>query len=183
MIADNQNEAVREITFALPGQMVQVSQPDMMAIPAAATRWATQAGGFRRRQFDGRFRQQRGYRGRIGVDREGQVGQARFDEGDRAPVFRRAGCRGAQNIANYGLVTLPKSKKQKSKPVALKTASYNPTTHRVTLMTRKALVFSSPLEVTVKAAGLLDAVGDPLNGGANAVFILSKSGATMTTGS
>ena len=81
------------------------------------------------------------------------------------------------------MVTVPKSRKQKSKPVALKSASYTPATDRVTLTTRKALVFSSPLKLTVNAAGLLDAMGGPINGGANAVMMLSKSGATMTMGS
>ena len=89
----------------------------------------------------------------------------------------------AQNIINYGLLTVPKSRKQKSKPIALKTASYNPATDRVTLTTRKALVFSSPLKLTVNAAGLLDAMGDPLAGGANAVITVSKSGAPITMGS
>ena len=45
LIADNQNEAVREITFALPGQMVQVSQPDMMGDPGGGDSMGDSSGG------------------------------------------------------------------------------------------------------------------------------------------
>jgi len=87
----------------------------------------------------------------------------------------------AQNINTYSLVTVAKSKKQKSKPVAMAKASYNSTTFTVTLTTRKALVLSPPLQLTVKATSLLDALGRPLDGGVNFVVTLSKSGATVTS--
>ncbi len=85
----------------------------------------------------------------------------------------------AQNLGVYSLVTVAKSKKQKSKPVALASASYNATTFTVTLVPRKALVLSSPIELTINAAGLLDALGRPLNNGTNVVAVLSKSGVTL----
>jgi Bacterial Ig-like domain (group 3) len=87
----------------------------------------------------------------------------------------------AQNVTGYSLVTIPKSKKTKSKPVALAKASYNSTTFTVTLTTRKALVLSTPLKLTVKAASLMDDQDQPLDGGVNVVAILSKSGATVTS--
>ena len=80
----------------------------------------------------------------------------------------------AQNLASYSLVTMPKSKKQKSKPVALAKASYNSTTFTLTLTTRKTLVLSSPLKLTVSAGSLLDAQGQPLNGGVNVVTVLAR---------
>jgi NHL repeat len=87
----------------------------------------------------------------------------------------------AQNLASYSLVTMPQSKKPKSKPVALAKASYNSTTFTVTLTTRKALVLSPPLTLTVKAANLLDAQGEPLDAGVNVLAILKKSGARVTS--
>ena len=61
----------------------------------------------------------------------------------------------AQNFSSYILATVAKSKKQNSKPVALAKASYSSATF--TLTTRKALVLSPPLELTIEAASLLDA--------------------------
>jgi uncharacterized repeat protein (TIGR03803 family) len=87
----------------------------------------------------------------------------------------------AQNLASYSLVTVPKSKKQKGTALALAKASYNLPTSTVTLTTRKALVLSPPITLTVKAAGLLDALGRPLDGGGNFVATLSKNGATVTS--
>ncbi len=177
LIADSQNMMVREITFTPPGQTVQVSPPDMM---------------------DGGGDSMGGSGGDGSMDDSGSSGLTAVESvsfekvktGKHATAeaivlqFTEAlDAADAQNILNYGLFTLPRSKKQKSKPVALKSASYNPATDRVTLTTRKAVVFSSPLKLTVNAAGLLDAMGDPLDGGANAVIILSKSGAPMTMGS
>jgi len=86
----------------------------------------------------------------------------------------------AKNLRSYSLVTVPKSKK-KSTTVVLAKASYNSTTFTVTLTTRKALVLSPPLKLTVKAASLLDVLGRPVDGGANIVATLSKSGATVTS--
>jgi parallel beta-helix repeat protein len=70
----------------------------------------------------------------------------------------------AQNLSEYSLATIPKNKKQKSKPVALSSASYNPAAFTVTLLTRKPLVLSRPLDLTVKAVDYLG--------------VLSKSGAS-----
>ena len=86
-----------------------------------------------------------------------------------------------QRISSYSLTTTAKTKKQKSKPVALSTASYSYATLTVTLTTRKPLVFSPPLNLTIKAASLLDAFGRPLNGGVNTQAILKKSGGTLTS--
>jgi hypothetical protein len=80
----------------------------------------------------------------------------------------------AQEIGVYSLVTTPKSKRQKSKVIALAKASYNPTALTVTLTTRKALVLSSPIKLTVNASGLLDSAGDPLDGGTNFSAVLAK---------
>ncbi len=85
----------------------------------------------------------------------------------------------AQNTDSYSLGTIPKSKKQKSKAVLLASASYNPSTFTVTLTTRKALVLSPPLDLTITAAGLLDALGRPLS--ANSVATLTKGGATVAS--
>ena len=81
----------------------------------------------------------------------------------------------AQNIGDYGLVTVPRSAKQKRKPVALAKASYRPSTFTVTLTLRKSLALSAPLELTVKAAGVLDALNRPLDDGANFVAILGRT--------
>ena len=62
----------------------------------------------------------------------------------------------AQNINNYTLATIPAKKKQKSKPFPLASAKYDATALTVTLFTRKALVLSPPLKLTITAAGLLD---------------------------
>jgi hypothetical protein len=51
----------------------------------------------------------------------------------------------------------------------------------VTLLTRKALVLNPPLELTVRAASLLDALGNPLDGGVNSVATLTKTGATVAS--
>ncbi len=87
----------------------------------------------------------------------------------------------AQNLANYSLVSMPQSKKPKSKPIALAKASYNATTFTVTLTTRKTLVRSSPLKLTVSAGSLLNAQGQSLDGGVNVVAVLNKSGTTVTS--
>jgi hypothetical protein len=96
----------------------------------------------------------------------------------------------AQNIAAYTLATVPK-KKQKSKLVALSSASYNSAAFTVTLLPRKTLVLNPPLdpplELTVKAASLLDPFGRQLDGndsgqpGANFTAVLSKAGTSVTS--
>ena len=84
----------------------------------------------------------------------------------------------AQNVHNYSLVTVPKSKKQKGKAVSLASASYSASALTVTLTTRKALVLNPPLNLTISAAGLLDALGRPL--GATYAATLKKVGAPVT---
>jgi Bacterial Ig-like domain (group 3) len=201
LIADNQDMMVREITFPPAGQTVQVYPPDMMGGSGGGDSMGGSGGGDSMGGSGGGDGM--GGSGDGGSMGGSGDGDSMGDSGSGAPTAVesvsiekvKTGKHGktevivlqftdaldaadAQNIANYGLVTLPKSKKQKSKPVALKAASFNAATDSVTLTTRKALVFSSPLELTVKAAGLLDALGNPLNGGANEV--MSLSGAKMT---
>jgi predicted outer membrane repeat protein len=93
----------------------------------------------------------------------------------------------AQSISSYTLATVPKNKKQKSKPVQISHASYNASAFTVTLRTRKTLALNPPLELTVKAASLLDALGRELDGndsgqsGANFMAVLSKAGTSVTS--
>ena len=93
----------------------------------------------------------------------------------------------AQNLSVYTLATVPKNKKQKSKPVPLSSATYNSSALTVTLLTRKTLALNPPLDLTVQAASLLDAQGRELDGnnsgqpGANFTAVLSKAGATVTS--
>ena len=60
-------------------------------------------------------------------------------------------------------------------------------TFTVTLVTRTALASNPPLQLTITAARLLDALGRPLDGndsgqpGANFVARLSKTGVTVTS--
>ena len=57
----------------------------------------------------------------------------------------------------------------------------------MTLLTRKTLALNPPLNLTVRAASLLDAQGRGLDGnnsggpGANFTAVLSKAGATVTS--
>ncbi len=93
----------------------------------------------------------------------------------------------AQSISSYTLATVPKNTKQKSKPVQISHASYNASAFTVTLLTRKTLALKPPLELTVKAASLLDALGRELDGndsgrsGANFTAVLSKAGTSVTS--
>ncbi len=93
----------------------------------------------------------------------------------------------AQSMGSYALVTVAKSKKQKSKPVALWSASYNSSAFTVTLLTKKTLAQSLPLDLTIKAASLRDALGRELDGndsgqsGANFTAVLSKAGTSVTS--
>jgi MBG domain (YGX type) len=93
----------------------------------------------------------------------------------------------AQDVSAYTLVTVPKNRKQKSKPVQLSGASYNSSAYTVTLFTRKTLVLNPPLDLTVKAASLLDALGRELDGndsghaGANFTAELRKASTSVTS--
>ncbi len=93
----------------------------------------------------------------------------------------------AESINSFSLATVPKNKKQKSKPVALAQATYNPAAFTVMLRTRKTLVLNPPLDLTVKAASLLDSLGRELDGdksgqpGGNFTAVVSKGGATVTS--
>jgi hypothetical protein len=70
----------------------------------------------------------------------------------------------ARVLGDYSLATIPGSKKQRSKPVALSEATYDPANNTVRLVTRKALVLTPPLRLTINAAGLLDSLGRPMDG-------------------
>ena len=59
----------------------------------------------------------------------------------------------AESLGNYTLTTLPRGRK-KAKPLALAEATYNAATFTVTLVTRKKLATSPPLQLTIDAAGL-----------------------------
>jgi hypothetical protein len=93
----------------------------------------------------------------------------------------------AQNLTAYTLATVAKNKKQKSKPVQLSSATYNSSALTVTLLTRKTLALNPPLNLTVRAASVLDSLGRELDGnhsgkpGSNFTAVLSKAGATVTS--
>ncbi len=70
----------------------------------------------------------------------------------------------AQSLGNYSLATIPSSKKQKSKAIALSQATYNPDKNTVRLVTRKPLALNPPLRLTANSLGLLDTLGHPLGG-------------------
>ena len=55
----------------------------------------------------------------------------------------------AQSITSYALATVAKNKKQKSKPMALSSATYSSSAFTVTLLTRKTLALNPPLALTV----------------------------------
>jgi hypothetical protein len=84
---------------------------------------------------------------------------------------------GAGSTSSYSLATIPATKKQKSQAVALSGAKYNAATNTVTLLTRKPLVLSPPLKLTLSAGRLLDTYGRPLSG--RYVATLKKSGVTF----
>ena len=93
---------------------------------------------------------------RTGKHRTTQVIVLQFSEALNAAA--------AQNLGNYSLGTVPKGKKHKSKPVAISQAKYDSAALTVTLFTRNRLVLSAPLQLTLKAVGLLDSGGRPLDG-------------------
>jgi hypothetical protein len=70
----------------------------------------------------------------------------------------------AQLINTYNIVTVPQTKKQRSRSVAISRATYNATALTVTLATQKKLVLNPPLKLTISAAALLDALNRPLDG-------------------
>jgi parallel beta-helix repeat protein len=84
----------------------------------------------------------------------------------------------AQSLANYSLVTVPKSKKQSAKPVSLAGAAYNAKAFSVTLTTSKALALNPAVDLTITGARLLDALGRPL--AANYSATLSKASVPVT---
>ncbi len=84
----------------------------------------------------------------------------------------------AQDLYNFSLSTVPKPKKQKSKVVLLASASYSTSAFTVTLTTRSALVLNPPLNLTISAARLLDALGRPLS--ASFAATLKTVGAPVT---
>jgi hypothetical protein len=95
----------------------------------------------------------------------------------------------AESIATYSLETVAKTRKQKPKPVGLAQAIYSASARSftVTLITRKRLTLSQPLELTIYAEALLDALGRPLDGndsgqpGTNFVATLTRAGTTINS--
>jgi hypothetical protein len=85
----------------------------------------------------------------------------------------------ADHLGAFSLTTIPKKKRQKSKPVALAGASYQPTDFTLLLTPRKRLVLNPPIRLTVFAAGLLDAEGRPMAGDDTVTVVLSPSGARV----
>ena len=70
----------------------------------------------------------------------------------------------AQRLGNYSLTTIPTSKKQKSKAVALSQSTYDPANNTVRLLTRKPLVLKPSLRLTANSLGLHDTLGHSLGG-------------------
>jgi hypothetical protein len=86
----------------------------------------------------------------------------------------------AQNLADYHLVALGKAKKsggRATKPVALTSAVYDPAMETVTL-TPRGTVPKRTLQLTINAAGTLDAEGRPIvgNQGGNVVVKIGRRG-------
>jgi hypothetical protein len=72
----------------------------------------------------------------------------------------------AQNLSDYQLASVGKAKKSgipPTKPVALTSAVYNPSLDTVTL-TPRGTIPKGPLQLTIIAAGTLDAEGRPIDG-------------------
>jgi hypothetical protein len=72
----------------------------------------------------------------------------------------------AQTVTDYHLVAASKGKKSGNatgKPVALKSAVYDPATDSVALVP-KGTVPKQPLQLTITATGTLDAEGRPIDG-------------------
>jgi len=95
----------------------------------------------------------------------------------------------AQDLGDYHLASLGKAKKsgaRASKPVALASAVYNPALDTVTL-TPKGTVVNQTLELTITAAGTLDAEGRPIDGsrdgqpGGNLVATFGKGGISLSS--
>jgi hypothetical protein len=92
----------------------------------------------------------------------------------------------AQGLAPYTMITIPSSKKKRGRPVRLEQASYDPTTFTVMLFPLKPLALNSPVQLTINAALLPDATGQPLDGndsghpGTNFVARLNKGGVSIT---
>jgi sugar lactone lactonase YvrE len=151
LISDSSNSTIREVTRPSGGQAVVVSPSTTGGVPAVVESVAVQ---------------------KITAGRKStQAIVIQFNEAMNPTQ--------AQSLATYSLVTLTRSMHQKSKPVALARASYNDMNFTLTLVTRKPLVVSSPLQLTVKAANLTDATGGPFNGGMNAVAAITKNGASV----
>jgi hypothetical protein len=93
----------------------------------------------------------------------------------------------AADLGNYSLVTVAQGKKHPSKAVALLHASYSAANHTMTLTTRKKLVLSPPVRLTLNSVGLVDTLGRALDGnddgiaGGNFVATLSPNGVTVAS--
>ena len=86
----------------------------------------------------------------------------------------------AQDLGLYSLATEARGKKHPSRPVGLTLATYDPSAGTVTLTPRKKLVLKPPLQLRIRAAGLIDTLGRSLERnddgqpGGDFVSILSK---------
>ena len=76
----------------------------------------------------------------------------------------------AVNLSNFRLVTAGRDKKfgtKDDKVIALRSATYNPITHKVTLVPRKKLAIATKYRLTVNgttASGVEDLAGNLLDG-------------------
>ena len=81
-----------------------------------------------------------------------------------ADLLRGSGPARAANLANYRLVTAGRDKKfgtKDDKIVALRSASYNPTTHTVTLLPRKKLTLGVKYRITVNGTSATGSMTSP----------------------
>ena len=105
------------------------------------------------------------------------------NQGAGGQLQRRAQPGPAQNVGDYQLAALGKAKKsgvRPSKPVALGSAVYNPAMNTVTL-TPRGTVPNETLQLTIDAALILDAQGQPIQGnqGGNVVEVFGKAGISL----
>jgi hypothetical protein len=93
--------------------------------------------------------------------------------------------RHANNLRNYRLAApgMGKSSKTYNKLIPFKSAVYDKTAHRVTLLLNGSLALNPRPQLRITAAGILDAAGRPLDGnrdgraGGDYVALLTKAGA------
>jgi hypothetical protein len=105
----------------------------------------------------------------INVSFSGAVNAA---EADSLNVYRLA------TAGKHGSYTA-----ENAKVINLKSAVYNPASDSVTLTPKKAFALTKPVQLVVDGqppSGLEDSAGRVINGGNNAVAVLTRGGATIT---